>query len=59
MGNPLSSVLINLYIEFLKKIYTKKCTIKDSEIVWLRYIDDILCLWPNHKPIIKFFNQIP
>ena len=56
MSNPLSPVLSNLYMEFFEKYIL--CTIKDSYIVWLRYIDDILCLWPNHKPITPFFNQL-
>ena len=56
MGNPLSPVLSNLYMEFFEKYILSN--IKDENIVWLRYIDDVLCLWPKDTPIIPFFNQL-
>ena len=42
MGNPLSPLLSNIYMEFFEKnlipsIYT-------SRIIWYRYVDDILCI---------------
>ena len=52
MGNPLSPVLSNLYMEFFEKYILSN--IKDENIVWLRYIDDVLCLWPKATPIIPF-----
>ena len=52
MGNPLSPVLSNLYMEFFEKYILSN--IKDENIVWLRYIDDVLCLWPKDTPIIPF-----
>ena len=46
MGNPLSPVLSNLYMElFEKKILNR---ILPRNVVWFRYVDDIICIWPNN-----------
>ena len=56
MGNPLSPVLSNLYMEFFEtKILNK---IIPSNIPWLRYIDDIICLWPTDKNVKEFLSEL-
>ena len=44
MGNPLSPVLSNLYMEFFESKILKIFLPKNA--VWFRYVDDIICLWP-------------
>ena len=56
MGNPLSPVLANLYMEYFGSNLLKK--IKQQNIVWLRYVDDILCFWPSNLNIELFLNKL-
>ncbi len=44
MGNPLSPVLSNLYMEYFETRFLPK--ICNFNLPWYRYVDDILCLWP-------------
>ena len=45
MGNPLSPVLSNIYMEFYEtKLLPRIC---HFQLTWYRYVDDILCLLPN------------
>ncbi|XP_076029167.1 uncharacterized protein LOC143018013 [Oratosquilla oratoria] len=56
MGNPLSPVLSNLYMEFFEtKILSK---IIPPNITWMRYIDDILCLWPIQDNVNDFLCKL-
>ena len=43
MGNCLSPVCSNLYMEFFKKYLIR--TILPDDVNWYRYVDDVLCLW--------------
>ena len=44
MGNPVSPIVSNLYMEFFeKKLLPAKLP---SNVKWFRYVDDVLCLWP-------------
>lgn len=52
MGNPLSPVLSNLYMEFFEKKLLSN--ILPSNAVWFRYVDDVLCLWPCSENIEGF-----
>ena len=56
MGNPLSPVLSNIYMEFFEKNLLTK--IKYNSIVWYRYIDDILCLWPENENLNEFLDKL-
>ena len=47
MGNPLSPLLSNLYMEFFESKILKN--ILPANVVWYRYVDDIFCIWPGNK----------
>ena len=60
MGNPLSPVLANIFMEHVESellpLYTGP-----SPIFWKRYMDDILCLCPqdfNLNNFLKFINSL-
>ena len=56
MGNPLSPILANLYMEYFE---TKLLpSVKDRNVKWLRYVDDILCFWPVDNDIDVFLDRI-
>ena len=56
MGNPLSPILANLYMEYFE---TKLLpSVKDRYVKWLRYVDDILCFWPIDDDIDVFLDRI-
>ena len=50
MGNHLSPVLCNLYLEFANIIYD----IHHGVFFWRRCVDNIFCLWPRGRNIDKF-----
>lgn len=54
MGNPLSPVLSNLYMEFFEKHLLSN--ILPSRAIWYRYVDDILCLWPCNEDLNAFLS---
>lgn len=56
MGNPLSPVLSNLYMECFETNILPR--ILPSNLLWYRYVDDILCLWPVNHDETDFLNQI-
>ena len=45
MGNCLSPVCSNLYMKFFEK-YLLRIILPD-DVIWYRYVDDVLCLWPE------------
>ena len=45
MGNPLSPVLANIYMEFFEINLLPR--IITFELIWYRYVDDIVCLLPE------------
>ena len=47
MGNPLSPVLSNLYMEFFEARILSN--ILPVNVVWFRYVDDIFCIWPDNQ----------
>ena len=68
MGNPISPILSNLYMEFFEKQLFQKI---DQNIVWYRFVDDVFSLLPvsldplsllntlnNQKPSINFKLEI-
>ena len=56
MGNPLSPVLSNLYMEYFEtRFLTKICTFN---LPWYRYVDDILCLWPKTENSHVFLEKL-
>lgn len=56
MGNPLSPVLSNLYMEFFERDILN--SILPSNVVWYRYIDDIICIWPNNIDLNNFLSGL-
>ena len=67
MRNCLSPVCSNLYMDFFKK-YLLRTIILPDDVIWYRYVDDVLCLWPedldnflcqlnNLVPSIEFFIE--
>ena len=56
MGNSLSPVLANLYMEFFEMKILRK--IKSANIYWLRYMDDVLCFFPKNLNLNLFFEQL-
>ena len=59
MGNPLSPVLANIYMEFYETRMLPR--IIHFDIIWYRYVDDILCLLPvNIDPndLLRQLNEL-
>ena len=56
MGNALSPIIANLYMEFYEtKILS---TVLPSHVLWLRYIDDVLCALPMDLDPDFLLNKI-
>jgi len=55
MGNPLSPVLANFFLEHIEseklKLYSGI-----SPVLWVRYVDDILCLVPENFDVNDYLN---
>ena len=56
MGNPLSPVLSNLYMEFFETKFL--INILPHNAKWLRYVDDVLCLWPCNENLDSFLFRL-
>ena len=56
MGNPLSPVLANIYMEYFESVLLRGAF--NRKLIWFRYIDDIICLWPDLEDLNRFFNII-
>ena len=61
MGNPLSPVLSNLYMEFFETKFLPN--ILPHGVLWFRYVDDIFCIWPLAENVNSFLvtlnNLVP
>ena len=56
MGNPLSPVLSNLFMEFFETKFLPN--ILPPGAIWFRYVDDIFCIWPLSADIDDFMFQL-
>ena len=57
MGNPLSPLLSNLYMEFFEQRILKLNSL-NFELNWYRYVDDIFCIWPTSENINDFLYNL-
>ncbi|CAF3457421.1 unnamed protein product, partial [Rotaria socialis] len=56
MGNPLSPVLSNLFLECMEKYLMNE--ILNENIVWMRYVDDVFAILPNECDVNEFLAKI-
>jgi hypothetical protein len=56
MGNPLSATLANIYMEYFEKHLLP--AIRTFHLPWYRYVDDVLCMFPENKSSDDFLVQI-
>lgn len=56
MGNPLSPVLSNIYMECFETKFLPR--VLPAHAKWYRYVDDVLCIWPISENIIDFLTLI-
>ena len=49
MGSPLSTILANLCIEFVKSDYISNCPPEIKQHVWLRYVDDGFVIYKKNE----------
>ena len=56
MGNPLSPVLSNLYMEYYEKRLLP--SILPNGVTWNRYVDDIVCVWPVSEDVEVFLYKL-
>ena len=54
MGNPLSPLLSNLYMEFFEKKFIPR--LNGLQLIWFRYVDDILALLPVDFDVDNFLD---
>ena len=57
MGNPLSALLANIYMEFFERDILKKIN-THLDLIWYRYVDDIFICWPDHSDINRFVSDL-
>lgn len=57
MGNPLSSLLANLYMEFFERDILTNIILQHA-YVWFRYVDDCFICWPEEQDINEFLNDL-
>ena len=56
MGSPLSPVLANLYMEYFESELLPSLSPQPS--FWVRYVDDVLIMWPDQHNFQLFFNSV-
>ena len=56
MGNPLSPLLANIYMDFYETIHLPK--ICSSPLPWYRYVDDVLCCWNSNSDPKLFLEKL-
>ena len=55
MGSPISPILANLFLEHLET--TRLFNIVPREVLWFRYVDDILVLAPRRLDLGRILDQ--
>ena len=56
MGNPLSPVLSNLFMEFFETKFLP--AILPPGVLWFRYVDDVFCIWPLRENVNTFLLEL-
>ena len=57
MGSPLSCILANIMMECIESELISLFPIKPA--LWVRYVDDIFCIWPHDIELFdEFLNGI-
>jgi len=56
MGNPLSPILANLFMEYIEERIMKDFSLKPK--FWIRYVDDVFLIWPHGlEELENFFDS--
>ena len=56
MGNPLSPMLANIYMEHFERDLIGSYI--PNDVYWLRYVDDVICLYPDNFNVDLFLKNI-
>ena len=56
MGSPLCPVAACLYMEWLEK--HRYQNIMGSDVLWLRYVDDVLVVVPQSMDLVEKINEL-
>lgn len=58
MGSNVAPPYANVYMSHVEEqfIYTNQL-FEEHAIIWLRFIDDIFCIWGGHESTILEFNE--
>ena len=56
MGSPLSPVLAGLFMEYFECELLS--TLSPAPPLWLRYVDDVLLIWPNEEDFGSFLSNV-
>ena len=56
MGSPLSPVLANIYMEYFESVLLASAGMVPP--LWLRYVDDVFCLWDGRDDFQFFLDSI-
>ena len=56
MGGPMSSLIAEVFMDRLECWVLNRYQNSGNILLWYRYVDDILCLWPG--PIVIFRSFI-
>jgi len=49
MGSPISSILVEIYLQYLEVMYVKHCLGNKEITYYKRYVDDILIIFDQNK----------
>jgi hypothetical protein len=62
MGSPISSIIAEIYIQFLEELYMKQWLGSKQILYYKRYVDDILIIYnqnkTNEQDILNHANNI-